>query len=79
MVLKGSARLSFENGSIELNPGDHINIRAHQKHRVDWTTSAENTIWLAMFYPTVLTNLAYVSRNVRDSLINLNSQKQLQF
>lgn len=53
MVLKGSAKLSFENGSIELNPGDHINIRAHQKHRVDWTAPAENTIWLAVFYPSV--------------------------
>jgi cupin 2 domain-containing protein len=79
MVLKGSAKLSFDNGSIDLNPGDHINIRAHQKHRVDWTNPAENTIWLAVFYPSVHPNFTYVSRNAREPLVNSNSQKQLQF
>jgi cupin 2 domain-containing protein len=29
MVLKGSAKLSFESGTIEMNPGDQINIHAH--------------------------------------------------
>jgi quercetin dioxygenase-like cupin family protein len=75
MVLKGSAKLRFEDECIDMNPGDHVNIRAHQKHRVDWTTPSENTVWLAVFYPSHQTNLTYVSRNVRDSLTNSNSQK----
>jgi len=29
---------------------DYINIPAHQKHRVEWTTSDEPTVWLAVFY-----------------------------
>ena len=50
MVLKGAARLQFENETIELKPGDFINIPAHRKHRVEWTTPDEPTIWLAVFY-----------------------------
>jgi hypothetical protein len=34
-----------------MKPGDFTNIPAHRKHRVDWTTSDEPTIWLAVFYP----------------------------
>ncbi len=37
VVLKGSARLRFEDTSIEMNPGDFMNIAAHTKHRVEWT------------------------------------------
>jgi hypothetical protein len=29
---------------------DHINISAHRKHRVEWTTPDEPTVWLAVFY-----------------------------
>lgn len=50
IVLKGAARLQFEDSLIELAPGDFLNIPAHQKHRVDWTTPDEPTIWLAVFY-----------------------------
>jgi cupin 2 domain-containing protein len=50
MVLQGAARLEFENEVLDLKPGDYINIRAHRKHRVAWTTSEEPTIWLAVFY-----------------------------
>jgi cupin 2 domain-containing protein len=52
MVLKGAARLQFENESIEMTPGDFVNIPAHKKHRVEWTTPDEPTIWLAIFYGT---------------------------
>ena len=52
VVLQGSARLQFEDEDIELNPGDFVNIPAHRKHRVDWTTPDEPTIWLAVFYTT---------------------------
>lgn len=50
VLLKGAARLRFENKTIELEPGDFVNIPAHTKHRVEWTTPAEPTIWLAVFY-----------------------------
>lgn len=50
VVLRGAARLSIEGAIKELNPGDYVNIRAHQKHRVEWTTPDEPTVWLAVFY-----------------------------
>lgn len=50
MVLQGAARLRFEDGRRELRPGDFVNIPAHRKHRVEWTTPDEPTIWLAVFY-----------------------------
>ena len=50
IVLKGAARLQFEDGLVELKPGDFINIPAHTKHRVEWTTPDEPTIWLAVHY-----------------------------
>lgn len=50
IVLKGAARLQFEERMIEMKPGDFIHIPAHQKHRVDWTTLDEPTIWLAVFF-----------------------------
>ena len=50
MVLRGAAKLSFEDGIVEMRSGDFINIPAHKKHRVEWTTPDEPTIWLAVFY-----------------------------
>jgi cupin 2 domain-containing protein len=50
IVLKGAARLQFADGMIDMKPGDCINIPAHKKHRVDWTTSEELTIWLGVRY-----------------------------
>lgn len=50
IILQGSARLEFEDRIIDLKKGDYINIEAHRKHRVAWTTPDEETIWLAIFY-----------------------------
>ncbi len=50
IVLKGAATLRFENETVEMKPGDFVNIPAHTKHRVEWTTPDEPTIWLAVFY-----------------------------
>jgi cupin 2 domain-containing protein len=50
VVLKGAARLRFEDGIVEMKSGDHVNIPAHKKHRVEWTTPDEPTIWLAVHY-----------------------------
>lgn len=50
VVLKGAARLRFDDKSVELGPGDYIHIPASTRHRVEWTTRDEPTIWLAVFY-----------------------------
>jgi cupin 2 domain-containing protein len=52
MVLKGAARLRFEGDEqpIEMRPGDWLNIPAHRKHRVEWNTPDEPTVWLAVHY-----------------------------
>ncbi|MDP1798445.1 MAG: cupin domain-containing protein [Planctomycetaceae bacterium] len=50
VVLKGAARLQFEEQVVEMRPGDFVNIPAHKKHRVEWTTPDEPTIWLAVHY-----------------------------
>jgi cupin 2 domain-containing protein len=50
IVLQGAARLQFEHGLVEMRVGDFINIPAFQKHRVDWTTPTEPTIWLGVRY-----------------------------
>jgi cupin 2 domain-containing protein len=50
IVLKGAARLQFEDGMVEMKVGDFINIPAFRKHRVDWTTPDEPTVWLGVRY-----------------------------
>ena len=50
MLLKGAARIRFEDDVIEMTPGSFIHIPAHRKHRVEWTTPDEPTIWLAVHY-----------------------------
>jgi cupin 2 domain-containing protein len=51
MLLQGSARLRFEGEEpIELGPGAFVHIPAHRRHRVEWTSPDEPTIWLAIHY-----------------------------
>lgn len=50
LVLKGAARIQFEDSTVEMKPGDYLNIPAHTKHGVAWTTPDEPTIWLAVHY-----------------------------
>ncbi|WP_372807377.1 cupin domain-containing protein [Pontiella sp.] len=50
LLVAGSAVLEFENETVALNPGDHLLIPAHRRHRVAATSSTEKTIWLAVFY-----------------------------
>ena len=50
IVLKGAARLQFEDGIVEMKPGNFINIPAFRKHRVEWTTPDEPTVWLGVRY-----------------------------
>ena len=49
-VLTGRAKLRFEDRTIEMGPGDCVNIPAHTKHRVEWTMPEGPTIWLAVHY-----------------------------
>lgn len=52
VVLTGRAKLLLDGDeeSLEMRPGDFVNIPAHRKHRVEWTTPDEPTVWLAVFY-----------------------------
>lgn len=52
VLLQGEARLRFadEAEARHLRPGDHVDIAAHRRHRVDWTSPTGVTIWLAVFY-----------------------------
>lgn len=52
MVLRGHAKLEIEGHTelVELKSGDYVDLVAHTRHRVAWTTPAEPTIWLAIHY-----------------------------
>lgn len=50
VLLQGAARLRFEDEEIEMKPGSFIDIPAHKRHRVEWTSPDEQTIWLAVHY-----------------------------
>lgn len=52
ILLQGQAELSYADGSrVTLNPGDYLLIPAHQKHRVEATSSTPPCIWLAIHLP----------------------------
>jgi cupin 2 domain-containing protein len=51
LVVRGRATLTFDNDSaLLLNPGDHVHIPAHCRHRVEWTDPQCETVWLALHY-----------------------------
>ena len=52
MVLRGEAGLEIEgrDGIYEMGPGDYVDLPAHRRHRVAWTSEDEPTVWLAVFY-----------------------------
>lgn len=52
MVLRGSAGISVEGveGIIRLAAGDHLNLPARTRHRVEWTDPEGITLWLAVHY-----------------------------
>jgi cupin 2 domain-containing protein len=51
MLLAGAARLRFADGAVlEMTPGCHVLINAHERHRVEWTAPDTDSIWLAVFY-----------------------------
>lgn len=47
LLVAGRASLTLEgDASATLEPGDHLLIPAHRRHRVDWTETP--TVWLAV-------------------------------
>jgi cupin 2 domain-containing protein len=52
IVLQGAARLLVEGDErpIDLKPGDYVDIPAHCRHRVEWTTPDQPTVWLAVHF-----------------------------
>lgn len=51
IVLQGEGELSYEDGSrIKLTTGDYLFIFAHQKHRVEYTSTEPPCIWLTIFF-----------------------------
>jgi cupin 2 domain-containing protein len=52
VLLRGSATLLFdgEEQARVMQPGDHVLIPAHRRHRVEWTDPAVKTVWLALHW-----------------------------
>jgi len=52
VLVAGAARLRFQPGdvSLDLKPGDWIEIPAHRRHRVEWTQTEPPTVWLAIHH-----------------------------
>lgn len=51
LVLQGCGAVEFDNGeSTTLNEGDYLNIPAHTRHKVSYTSPDQVTLWLAVFY-----------------------------
>jgi len=49
VLLQGEAAISYEDGRVlELRPGDCVLIPAHERHRVERTSSDPPCIWLAV-------------------------------
>lgn len=51
-LLSGAARLRFEEDDteIEMRPGDYLTIPPHCRHRVEWTDSEAESVWLAVYF-----------------------------
>jgi cupin 2 domain-containing protein len=58
LLLSGSAKIFFENNvsPLRMKPGDYIMIAARQRHRVVWTDSKVQTVWLAVHFPPSIGN-----------------------
>lgn len=52
VLIKGRARLRVEGRAepVGMEPGDYLEIKAHVRHRVEWTPPDEDTVWLAVYY-----------------------------
>jgi len=49
ILLSGRAILKFDTGeTLEMGAGDHVFLRSHQRHRVEFTSKDPGCIWLAL-------------------------------
>jgi cupin 2 domain-containing protein len=50
LILQGQAMIQFDPDpqTITLTVGDYLLIPAHTRHRLQWTTPASDTVWLAV-------------------------------
>ena len=48
LLFQGSAELNVEGQKVKLVPGDHLLLKAGQKHRVTYTDQNQPTVWLAI-------------------------------
>jgi cupin 2 domain-containing protein len=52
VLLRGDAELAFDDGTrCRLAAGDYLYIPAHQRHRVEYTSTSPPCIWLAVHTP----------------------------
>lgn len=52
LLVEGSALLRIDGAPdpIALQPGDHLLLRAHLRHRVEWTPPDRDTVWIALHF-----------------------------
>lgn len=51
IVLRGEGVIAFpDKAPVTLREGDYLTIKAHEKHRVEWTDPTCDTLWLAVHY-----------------------------
>jgi len=52
ILLQGAAglRIEGEDAPRALRPGDHVELPAHVRHRVEWTLADPPTVWLAVHW-----------------------------
>ncbi len=50
ILIQGNATIEFEDGIKELKTGDYLDIPAHKKHKVTYTSDDPVCIWIAVFY-----------------------------
>lgn len=49
-LTSGSAVLRFEDRTVEMSPGDWLEIPPRVRHRVESTSTEEDTVWLALHW-----------------------------
>ncbi|MDY0014998.1 MAG: cupin domain-containing protein [Bacteroidales bacterium] len=51
ILLQGKASIMYENGDlVSLQKGDSLWIKAHEKHKVTYTSASPPCIWIAIFF-----------------------------
>lgn len=56
LLVQGEASLRFadEAQARRLKAGDYLHIAPHRRHRVDWTSPDQTSVWLAVHYHPAL-------------------------